>query len=360
MRYELLEIVCCPACGSKFQAEEGSTRRGGIDEGSLICTGCGRQFPILKGIPQLYLDDESWLPKKVEAQGWVELHKKLEIYDPEENAVDLSVPYVSDGPWPPIAKAFDLALELLDISGGERLLDLGAGRGWAAKHFALRGCQAIAMDIVPDENIGLGRSYALMEQAQVVFDPLIGDGEKLPFPPDTFDIVFCCAVLHHATDLPLFLKNVSHVLKSGGVLCAINEPCLSIWQNEEQTLQDVAGDELSLGINESVPTFGRYLSALDSASLQVVQAFPSDCYQDEDTDWPRVAQAKGAMWAGFDYKSPIRSLKGSAGYLARRSIALARRSAPPAYHHVSHEDGRAQAAILTWCGGELFLLARKP
>ena len=360
MRYELLDIVCCPDCGSRLQLAGESANRGRIDAGSLICTGCARQYPVVKGIPQLYLDDESWLPKKIEAQGWVDLHKQQGIYEPDEDAVDLSVPYVDEGPWPPIAKAFDLALERLDISGEERVLDLGAGRGWAAKHFALRGCRAVAMDIVPDENIGLGRSYALMKQAQVEFDPLIGDGEKLPFFPGTFDIVFCCAVLHHATDLPLLLKNINHVLKSGGVLCAISEPCLSIWQNEEQVLQDVAGDELSLGINESILTFGQYLAGLDSVGLQVVQAFPSDCYGGENTDWPQVAQSMGATWSGFDTKSPLRSLKGSAGHLARQSIALVRGTAPPAYHHVREEDSKAQAAILTWCGGELFLLARKP
>jgi 2-polyprenyl-3-methyl-5-hydroxy-6-metoxy-1,4-benzoquinol methylase len=360
MRYELLDIVCCPDCGSRLQLAEDPANQGRIDEGSLLCTGCAKQYPVVKGIPQLYLDDEAWLSKKIEAQGWVDLHKQQGIYEPDEDAVDLSVPYVDEGPWPPIAKAFDLALELLDISGGEQVLDLGAGRGWAAKHFALRGCRAVAMDIVPDENIGLGRSYALMKQAQVEFDPLIGDGEKLPFFPHTFDIVFCCAVLHHATDLSLLLKNVNHVLKPGGLLCAISEPCLSIWQNEERVLQNVAGDELSLGINESLPTFGRYLSALDSQRLQVVQAFPSDGYQGEDTDWPRVAQSMGAMWTGIDTKSPVHSLKGSAGYLARRSIAFARGSAPPAYQHVRDEDGQAQVAILTWCGGELFLLARKP
>jgi SAM-dependent methyltransferase len=360
MRYELLEIVCCPDCGSRLQLAGELTNRGRIDAGSLICTGCAHQYPVVKGLPQLFLDDESWLPKKIEAQGWVDLHKQQGIYEPDEDAVDLSVPYVDEGPWPPIAKAFDLALERLDISGGERVLDLGAGRGWAAKHFALRGCQVVAMDIVPDENIGLGRSFALMEQAQVDFDPLIGDGEKLPFFPGTFDIVFCCAVLHHATDLPLLLKNVNHVLKSGGVLCAISEPCRSIWQNEERMLQDVAGDELSLGINESLPNFGRYLSALDSQDLEVVEAFPSDRYQGEDTHWPQVAQAMGAMWGGFDTKSPARSIKGSAGYLARRSISFARGAAPPSVPHAKDDDSLAQAAILTWCGGELFLLAHKP
>ena len=32
---------------------------------------------------------------------------------------------------------------------------------------------------------------------------------------------------------------------------------------------------------------------------------------------------------------------------------------PPAYKYVGNGDSQAQADILTWCGGELFLLARK-
>jgi hypothetical protein len=68
----------------------------------------------------------------------------------------------------------------------------------------------------------------------------------------------------------------------------------------------------------------------------------------------------GAQWGGVDPTKLPSSLKGAASYLTRRSIALARGAAkPPVYDHVRDSASQAQAEILTWCGGELFLLARK-
>lgn len=364
MRSELLDVVCCPACGSSLQAAgdawEDKELQPASLEGALVCTGPGHEFPITNGIPHLYLDDGAWLSKKVEAQGWVELFKEQGIYEPGPDPVDLRLPYIDDPDWREIASAFDLALSWLELSGREHILDLGAGRGWAAKHFATRGNEVVALDIVPDENVGLGRAYALMEQAQVSFDLLLGDGEKLPLLPDRFDIVFCCATLHHATDLPSMMRNIARVLKPGGLLCAIREPCRSIWRDEKQMLKKTAADELSVGINENLPTLSSYVTALDAAQMAIVHALPSNCYQGQNTDWPATAQIMGAQWGGFGLANPLSSLKGIAGYLARRSIALARGAAkPPVYDYVQDSDSQAQAEILTWCGGELFLVARK-
>ncbi len=44
----LLEILCCPACRSAVRELPG--------EGGLECTGCGRVYPIVDGIPVMLLD----------------------------------------------------------------------------------------------------------------------------------------------------------------------------------------------------------------------------------------------------------------------------------------------------------------
>ncbi|UCG25352.1 MAG: methyltransferase domain-containing protein [Chloroflexota bacterium] len=366
MRRELLELICCPICGSTLRpagddpAGLSPAAEDELWDGVLVCSGSGHEFPIANGIPHLYLDDETWRPKKVEAQGWVKMFKAQGIYDPGPDPVDLRLPYIEDPDWIEIAGAFDLALDWLELSGNERILDLGAGRGWAAKHFAARGCQVVALDIVPDENIGLGRAYVLMEQAQVKFELLIADGEKLPLLADRFDIVFSCATLHHAADLPAMMRNIGRVLKPGGQLCAIREPCRSIWRDEKRTLKRVAAEELAAGINESLPTLGDYVAALDAAQMTIAHALPSDRYQGEFTDWPMTAQVMGAAWGGVDLARLSTSLNGVARFLARRSMALLRGAGkPPVYEYVGDSASQAQADILTWCGGELFLLARK-
>src|SRR4029453_4151582 len=115
--------------------------------------------------------------------------------------IDFKLPYFAEDPWITVARQFDIALALLDPRPGEWIRAVGAARGWGSKHFGLRGCRVVGIDVVDDDQIGLGRSRALMEQAGVVYDLTIGDHERLPFADGAFDAIFCAATLHHTTDL---------------------------------------------------------------------------------------------------------------------------------------------------------------
>ena len=48
---DLLDILACPACKADVKFEHGK----------IICTGCGRRYPIRENIP-IMLIDESELP----------------------------------------------------------------------------------------------------------------------------------------------------------------------------------------------------------------------------------------------------------------------------------------------------------
>jgi SAM-dependent methyltransferase len=329
-------------------------------EGVLACSTFAHFYPVHKGIPYLYQDDESWSSKKVEAEGWVQLHKNNGIYFQVENAIDLKVPYYPEAPWTGIAPAFDLALDVLDLTGQETVLDLGAGRGWAAKYFAARGCRVVALDIVPDDNVGLGRARAIMQNANVEFELVIGDGENLPFLPNSFDVVFCCGTLHHATELSLLVENVHNVLAPGGRLCAICEPCISIWRHEQRMLSAHAAEELALGIHETMPTLNDYLNALQLHQLSVVHALPGDLYNGQQTDWAELARELGATWNDVQLSHPIQSLRRSAKFILRRLAAVANGSlSKDTSSRLANDDAAAQHSILIWCGGALFLLAQK-
>ncbi len=257
MRTDLFELICCPACGNRLflESENG-------DSGQLNCRECSAQYPIEKGMPRLYVDDEFWVSKAKEALGWVSIHKKLNLYEQTENAVDLQIPYFPEEPWITVACHFDVALGLMKLRGNETILDLGAGRGWAAKQFALKGCHVVAIDIVPDDQVGLGRAQVLMKNANTFFETVIGDNENLPFLPAKFDFVFCCGVLHHSADMSLLMKNIYKVLKPGGKLVAIYEPCISVYDDEMTILKRDAADELEAGINERRPTILDYFKVL--------------------------------------------------------------------------------------------------
>lgn len=359
MRPDLLDLIACPSCGSHLEVNPLAPSEAAIKDGSLACRQCGCSFPIVKGIPYLYLNNEEWAPKAKEAQGWVTQHKDQGIYEQGEDSIDLQAPYYPQDPWISVARSMDIALGALNLTGRETILDLGAGRGWAAKQFALKGCRVVALDIVPDENVGLGRAWTLMEDAGVYFHPVIGDGEKLPFQPGSFDIVFCCGAIHHSSNLHLLLSNIHQTLKSGGRLCAINEPSISIMEDEATMLARYASEELALGINETRPNFLQYQDALQSAGLQLVTAVPPFTQALTNHDLRTVAQDMGAVWGGFRLAEPKRSLGQSYNYLRNRFKAWRNGRFPLNHPLPSDERSRLIRPILLWGNVELFLLATK-
>ena len=358
MRLAFLDKLRCPICSQKLLPQEEGRGRRWIQEGNLVCSS-GHGFPIRNGIPCLYKEGDNWDSKAREAQGWVDIHKEKGIYEIGIDPVDLKIPYYPEEPWIEVAKSFDTALELLDISGKESILDLGAGRGWAAKQFALRGCDVAALDIVEDPNIGLGRAYALMEEAGIAFDLVVGDGELLPFAPETFDILFCSAVLHHSSKLPALLNNISAVLKPGGRLCAIAEPCIPLWENEKFVLRKHSREELQHGINETRPDFNGYVHAVIHSGMKVEAAIPGETIGMNDEQLAAWVQRKGIrpVWTSDFQESIIANTK----YTWRQARGLLTGARKASQRHRSPDKHtNLQYDILKWIGGEMILLATKP
>ncbi len=360
MRKRLLEIICCPACHNRLDVQVDEEDEIEWFAGQLTCESCGKSYQLKDGMPFLYLDDERWAPKAQEADGWVTIHKNQGIYE-QTNPVDFQIPYYPEEPWINVARGFDFALDKLELNGNERILDLGAGRGWAAKHFALRGCEATALDVVPDTSIGLGRGRVLMDDAGVYFDRIIGDGENLPFYDDTFDLVFASGALHHFSDLPLLFQNIRRVLKPNGRLCGINEPCISVADREMNALNRGTMEEVNLGINETRPNLIQYISALESAGLEVSQAYLMGIHDLDGAELDHWKQLNGVSMPPIQFMRPFSMAQIWGKYVIRRGLAL-----------IYGEFGqsrqlRATAAeagldvdSLIWFGGELFLIAEKP
>jgi SAM-dependent methyltransferase len=325
LRRDFLDLLACPACHGALVLSESSWDDAKLRSGALSCSDCSLTYRIESGLPLLYVADERWEPCAREAQGWIELHKSLGIYDQTGVDIDFQLPYYPGEPWLEVARHFDAGLELAQLNGHETVLDLGAGRGWAAKHFALRGCRVAAIDVVTDDQVGLGRAWALMADSGVSFAPVIGDFERLPFSDCTFDVVFCAAALHHAPDLTRMLRDVLRVLKPSGRLVAVNEPCIGAQESEQDVLQRDAAQEVSFGIRETRPSLQRYWSSLEGAGFRAIRVLPLQAYALDDKQLKTWAQGH---------------LGGRLGWRARR-----RRSAllPPGKH--SRRDALLYAVL---------------
>jgi glycosyltransferase involved in cell wall biosynthesis/ubiquinone/menaquinone biosynthesis C-methylase UbiE/uncharacterized protein YbaR (Trm112 family) len=285
MRQQLLKYLRCPKCESNLTIEEQYSDDTEIICGQLKCELCASRYKIQNGMPFLYIDDNNWINKAKEADGWVELHKSKGIYDQTGVHIDFTLPYFKEEPWIKVSKMFDICLDMLKLNGSEKILDLGAGRGWASKQFTLKGCESFAMDIVADDQVRLGRSKAIMENSKIYYERIIGDSENIPFKDEIFDIIFCSASLHHTSDIGTLLSNIYRTLKYGGTFIAINEPCISIFEDESNALKD--SEELKYDINEKRPNLLNYYSALLRAGFVEINIFPYQIYKMKSNDLKR-------------------------------------------------------------------------
>ena len=96
---------------------------------------------------------------------------------------------------------------------GKKTLDIGCGGGLLAEEFARLGCQVTGVD--PSEpSLVVARRHA--EQQGLMIDYRQGVGEHLPFADASFDIVYCCDVLEHVTELRAVIAEIARVLKPEG------------------------------------------------------------------------------------------------------------------------------------------------
>jgi ubiquinone/menaquinone biosynthesis C-methylase UbiE len=102
-------------------------------------------------------------------------------------------------------------------------LEIGAGTGY----FSLNLLQAGAIERATATDISPGMLATLEENAaRLGLDvrTAAAEAETLPFPDESFDLVFGHAVLHHIPDLAQAFSEFHRVLRPGGTLAFCGEP----------------------------------------------------------------------------------------------------------------------------------------
>ena len=111
----------------------------------------------------------------------------------------------------------------LDLSAGERLLDLGCGFGRHSYEALKRGAEVVACDLARPE-VEQVRDLARLLVAEgevdqsVMAAPVQGDAVELPFDDDSFDRVIASEVLEHVGDDESAFAELARVLRPGGRL----------------------------------------------------------------------------------------------------------------------------------------------
>jgi len=98
-------------------------------------------------------------------------------------------------------------------AAGLRVLETGVGIGADYFEWLKAGALATGVDISPTS---LSKARRRCDSAGFHPDLRVADAEHLPFPDDTFDVVYSYGVMHHSPDTQQCLSEAYRVLKPGG------------------------------------------------------------------------------------------------------------------------------------------------
>jgi ubiquinone/menaquinone biosynthesis C-methylase UbiE len=122
---------------------------------------------------------------------------------------------------------FRRALKFMNVAGGETILELGSGQGWASVMFKRKHpeCYVVASDVSPHALLVASKYEAVM--ATTIDEKWACGASRLPFADNQFDIVFCFAAFHHFIIGDRYrptLTEIHRVLRPGGRLILLYEP----------------------------------------------------------------------------------------------------------------------------------------
>jgi len=108
---------------------------------------------------------------------------------------------------------FEANLRFLAAAGeparGERVLEIGPGKGRLLRRFRDAGAAAVGVELNPEMIAAGRRLHGALPVAR-------GHAEDLPFGDGTFDAVVCFDVFEHVPDSDRFLRETRRVLRPGG------------------------------------------------------------------------------------------------------------------------------------------------
>lgn len=118
-----------------------------------------------------------------------------------------------------------IRLDELGMQPGDRVLDVGAGFGRHVYECARRGGDVVALDYAADEVVQTHDTLVAMVESDQISERRLtgvvrGDGRRLPFPDDSFDVVITSEVLEHVQDDVAAIHEMTRVLRSGGRFAA--------------------------------------------------------------------------------------------------------------------------------------------
>lgn len=99
------------------------------------------------------------------------------------------------------------------LSGSERLLEIGFGEGYGARYLAGFAQEVVAVDV---DHGSVAHARQVNGSANCRF--MQYDGDRLPFDDASFDVVSTMQVIEHVENDRAFVMEARRVLKPGGIM----------------------------------------------------------------------------------------------------------------------------------------------
>jgi SAM-dependent methyltransferase len=222
MKLRLLEILACPWCGQPFEARsyDATPSAGGITSGILL-SGCGRRFPIVRGIPRILENATELFPDFVTAHAADFPNRSAAPPKPDRTDAAIDKTRRSFGyQWTVFREMvidfrenFFYYIRPLDETffKGKLGLDMGCGFGRHIYNAALFGAEMVGVDL-SDAIESTAENVRELNNVHLIQ----ADVYHLPFKPGVFDFAYSIGVLHHLPDPERGYQSLLPIVKSKG------------------------------------------------------------------------------------------------------------------------------------------------
>jgi SAM-dependent methyltransferase len=135
--------------------------------------------------------------------------------------------------WEIRSRSYDFLIRhlLKPLHGRGSLLDLGAGNCWMSFRLALLGYDMVAVDLLTNENDGLGAAEHFHKHLSKPIPRFQAEAAHLPFRDEQFDVIIFNASFHYAEDYEAALSEALRCLKPGGRVIISDTP----WYSREES-----------------------------------------------------------------------------------------------------------------------------
>jgi SAM-dependent methyltransferase len=199
MKHHLLADLRCPLSAEPLELANGEVEDD-IDNGELICAGCGRIWQVRRGVPRLVPPELAEQQRRTAAAFGYEWQHFDEMH-PEYEAQFLDWLH-------PIGR---------DFFPGKRVLDAGCGTGRHAYFAGQYGAEVVGLDLSEAVETA-SRVLAPLENAEVVQGDVLRPPFRTAAGGGGFDLVYSIGVLHHLPDPYEGFRSLLRFVRPGGTI----------------------------------------------------------------------------------------------------------------------------------------------